>query len=71
MSEFKVNEKDLPSTITIHLSAMEKAAFARLLTKFGFGVNVAGDTFHNLYKRGLFKVHNEYYPEDHEKIHGY
>ena len=69
--KFKVYEDEIPSQITINLSSMEKAVFARLLTKFGFGVDVAGDTFRHLYKKGLFKVYNEYETEEHEKIHGY
>lgn len=60
----KVSPSEIPNQITIHVSEMEKCLFAQMLTDFGFGVDVAGDTFHHLYKRGLKKVYNEYYPDD-------
>ncbi|PGK10558.1 hypothetical protein CN895_23200 [Bacillus cereus] len=62
--EFKVHPSEIPNTVTIHVGEMEKCLFAQMLTDFGFGVDVAGDTFQNLYKKGLKKVYNEYYPND-------
>jgi hypothetical protein len=63
MEDFKVYPREIPEKITIHLSETEKCIFADLLTKFGFGVDVAGDTFQHLYRKGLEKVHKEYFEE--------
>ncbi len=65
MSEkFKVYKSEIPNQITINLGAMDKCLLAKMLTDFGFGVDVAGDTFEHLFKKGLKKVYNEYYPDD-------
>ena len=62
--KFKVYESEIPDKITVNLGAMDKCLFARMLTDFGFGAEVAGDTFEHLLKKGLKKVYNEYHPED-------
>jgi predicted nucleotide-binding protein (sugar kinase/HSP70/actin superfamily) len=60
-SDFRVHSREIPEKITINLSESERCMFAELLTKFGFGVDVSGDTFQHLYKRGLELVYNEYF----------
>jgi hypothetical protein len=62
-SSFRVSPHDIPERITFRLSEMERCMFADLLTLFGFGVDVAGDSFHHLYRRGLEKVYQEYFEE--------
>jgi hypothetical protein len=63
MKEFKVYPREIPEKMTIYLSETEKCIFADLLTKFGFGADIAGDTFHHLYRKGLERVHREYFEE--------
>jgi hypothetical protein len=63
VDKFKVYPREIPEKITIHLSEIERCIFAELLTRFGFGVDVAGDTFHHLYRKGLEKVYKEYLEE--------
>jgi hypothetical protein len=63
-NKFKVNEREIPSELTIHLGLMERALFARMLTAYGISVDVAGDTFEHLLKTGLKTLYNERFPED-------
>lgn len=62
--EFKVHPSEIPNSINFHVGEMEKCLLAQMLTDFGFGVDMAGDTFQRLLKRGLRQIYNEYYPED-------
>jgi hypothetical protein len=64
MERFKVNEREIPSQITINLGAMERCLFARMLTDYGIPVEYAGDNFVHIFKKGLKKVYNEEYPND-------
>lgn len=62
--QFKVNEKEIPSQITINLGLMERALFARMLTKYGISVDVAGDTFEQIFKTALKNEYKTRFPED-------
>ncbi len=55
MNKFKVHESEIPEQITIHLGMTERALFARMLTAYGFSVDVAGDTFEHIIKKGNTK----------------
>lgn len=62
--KFKVHESEIPSKITIHLDLQEKVLLARMLTKYGISVDVAGDTFEHLFKAGLKTFYNERFPKN-------
>jgi hypothetical protein len=63
INNFHVSSNDIPDKMTIYLSETEKCIFARLLTKFGISPDVAGDTYHHLYKKGLEKVYEQHNSE--------
>lgn len=61
---FRVTSDEIPERMSFYLSETERCMFADLLTRFGFGVDVAGDTFHHLYRRGLESVYREHFGEE-------
>ena len=63
-TKFKVNEREIPKQITVNLGMTERALFARMLTAWGFGVEVAGDTFEHIIREGIKKVYAERFPEE-------
>ena len=64
VSEFRVHAQDIPQEMNFMLSETERCMFADLLTRFGFGVDGAGDAFHHLYRKGLERIYAEHFPED-------
>lgn len=62
--DFKVSENEIPSQITIQLHEIDKCYLARMLTDFLIPAKDAGSNFQNIFRKGLKKVYNEYYPDD-------
>jgi hypothetical protein len=59
VKKFRVSTNEIPDRITINISETEKCIFADLLTRYGIPVDVAGDTFQHLYRKGLEKMYQE------------
>ena len=64
MKEFKVYESEIPEYLTIRLGMNERALLARMLTKWGISVDVAGDTFRHILNQGVCRIYEERYGEE-------
>lgn len=59
-----VHESEIPPNITIKLGLEDKAILARMLTKFGIGVDVVGDTFEHIFKTALKNEYKNRFPDE-------